>query len=68
MRYLSVLFILALMFRQGTAQNITSTIGSINSSTCAVGDTLVVPITTTMASGISTSAISLAIDYDTTKL
>ncbi|MFN6225236.1 MAG: cohesin domain-containing protein, partial [Bacteroidota bacterium] len=49
-------------------QNITSTIGSINSSTCAVGDTLVVPITTTMASGISTSAISLAIDYDTTKL
>ncbi|MEY3574710.1 MAG: hypothetical protein RLZZ617_1308, partial [Bacteroidota bacterium] len=50
------------------AQNITATIGSVNSSTCAVGDTLVIPITTTMASGISTSAISLAIDYDSTKL
>ncbi|MFM7497317.1 MAG: hypothetical protein ACKO17_04140, partial [Bacteroidota bacterium] len=50
------------------AQNITATIGSVNSSSCAVGDTLVIPITTTMASGISTSAISLAIDYDSTKL
>ena len=50
------------------SQNITATIGSVNSSTCAVGDTLVIPITTTMATGISTSAISMAIDYDTTKL
>ena len=50
------------------AQNITATIGTINSSTCAVGDTLVIPVTAVMASGISTSAISLAIDYDSTKL
>ena len=50
------------------AQNITATIGSINSSTCAVGDTLVLPVTAVMGSGISTSAISFAIDYDSTKL
>ncbi len=50
------------------AQNITATIGSVNSSTCAVGDTLVIPVTAVMGSGISTSAISLAIDYDSTKL
>ena len=49
------------------AQNITATIGS-PSSCLNVGDTLVVPITASMASGISTSAISLAIDYDSTKL
>ena len=49
------------------AQNITATIGS-PSSCLNVGDTLVVPITLSMASGISTSAISLAIDYDSTKL
>jgi hypothetical protein len=33
-----------------------------------VGDTIVVPIGISMATGISTAAISLAIDYDTTKL
>ncbi|MFM7589719.1 MAG: cohesin domain-containing protein [Bacteroidota bacterium] len=48
--------------------NIQTTIGSFNSSTCAVGDTIVLPITVNMVSGISTSAISMAIDYDTTKL
>ncbi len=48
--------------------NITTTIGSFNSSTCVVGDTIVLPVTVTMASGISTSAISMAIEYDTTKL
>jgi len=48
--------------------NITTTIGSVNSSSCAVGDTLVLPIMVNMASGISTAAISMAIDYDTTKL
>ncbi|MFM8512536.1 MAG: cohesin domain-containing protein, partial [Bacteroidota bacterium] len=48
--------------------NIQTTIGSFNSSTCAVGDTIVLPITVNMASGISTAAISMAIDYDTTKL
>ena len=49
------------------AQNITATIGS-PSSCLNVGDTLVVPITASMASGISFTAISIAIDYDTTKL
>jgi hypothetical protein len=49
------------------AQNITAAIGSV-SSCLNVGDTLVLPITASMASGISTAAISLAIDYDTTKL
>nr|MBM3932098.1 hypothetical protein [Sphingomonadales bacterium] len=48
--------------------NVQTTIGSFNSSTCAVGDTIVLPITVNMASGISTAAISMAIDYDTTKL
>jgi len=48
--------------------NIQTTIGSFNSSTCAVGDTIVLPITVNMASGISTAAISMAIDYDTTKI
>ncbi|MFM7588022.1 MAG: cohesin domain-containing protein, partial [Bacteroidota bacterium] len=48
--------------------NIQTTIGSFNSSTCAVGDTIILPVTVNMASGISTAAISMAIDYDTTKL
>ena len=71
MRHLSqllstCLFLLSFNFSQ--AQTITTTIGSVNSSTCAVGDTLVIPVTAVMGSGISTSAISLAIDYDSTKL
>ncbi|MFM7700383.1 MAG: cohesin domain-containing protein, partial [Bacteroidota bacterium] len=33
-----------------------------------VGDTVTVPVTISMASGISTAAISMAIDYDSTKL
>lgn len=49
-------------------QNITTTIGSYSSTTCAVGDTIVLPITVAMASGISVGAISMAIDYDTTQL
>ncbi|MFM7588834.1 MAG: Ig domain-containing protein, partial [Bacteroidota bacterium] len=48
--------------------NIQTTIGSFYSSTCMVGDTIVLPISVNMASGISTAAISMAIDYDTTKL
>ncbi|NBU72585.1 MAG: hypothetical protein EBS53_14280, partial [Bacteroidetes bacterium] len=48
--------------------NIVATIGSINNSTCAVGDTIVLPISAIMAANISTSAISFAIDYDSTKL
>ena len=46
------------------AQNITTTIGSVSG---CVGDTVVVPVQVTMATGISISAISFAIDYDTTK-
>ena len=49
-------------------QNITIIIGSYSSTTCAVGDTIVLPITVAMASGISVGAISMAIDYYTTQL
>jgi len=62
------LFVSLLLARTALAQNVTATIGNYNSANCAVGDTIVLPITATMASGITTSAISLAIDYDTTKL
>ncbi|NBW43421.1 MAG: hypothetical protein EBR29_06370, partial [Sphingobacteriia bacterium] len=48
------------------AQTISTTLGTVTGA--CVGDTVVVPVTVTMASGISTSAISMAIDYDTTKL
>ncbi|NBU71885.1 MAG: hypothetical protein EBS53_10640, partial [Bacteroidetes bacterium] len=48
------------------AQSINTTLGTVTG--VCVGDTVVVPVTVTMASGISTSAISLSIDYDTTKL
>ncbi|MFM9060878.1 MAG: hypothetical protein ACKOQP_04335, partial [Bacteroidota bacterium] len=66
----SIFFLLIglLMARNVSAQNITATIGTFNSANCAVGDTVVLPITTSMAVGITTGAISLAIDYDTTKL
>ena len=68
-RFYKFLISIGLLFTSynSIAQNITATIGS-PSSCLNVGDTLVLPITTTMASGISTSVISLAIDYDTTKL
>lgn len=48
------------------AQTINTTLGNITG--VCVGDTVVVPVTVTMGTGISTSAISMAIDYDTTKL
>ncbi|MFM9143433.1 MAG: cohesin domain-containing protein [Bacteroidota bacterium] len=48
------------------AQNINTTLGSVTG--VCVGDTVVVPVTVTMGTGISTSAISMAIDYDSTKL
>ena len=53
---------------ESKGQNITSTIGSFNSSGCAIGDTISVPVTVSMASGISVGAISIAIDFDTTKV
>ncbi len=48
------------------AQTINTSLGTVTG--VCVGDTVVVPVTVTIASGISTSAISMAIDYDTTKL
>jgi len=50
----------------GTGTNVVTTI-PVLSSTCNVGDTIVVPVTVTMGS-IPTAAISLAMDYDSTKL
>ena len=66
----SVFFLLVsfLLSQTVSAQNVTATIGNYNAANCAVGDTVILPITTSMAAGITTSAISLAIDYDTTKL
>jgi uncharacterized protein YjdB len=66
--YFRAILLIIFFVNQGKAQNITATIGSFNSTTCAVGDTLVLPVSTVMGTGISVSAISLAIDYDTTKL
>jgi hypothetical protein len=69
--YFSSIFFLLVSFllsQTVSAQNITATIGNYNAANCAVGDTVILPITTSMAAGITTSAISLAIDYDTTKL
>ncbi|MFM8685494.1 MAG: hypothetical protein ACKODJ_02965, partial [Bacteroidota bacterium] len=45
-----------------------TTIGSYNSSTCAVGDTIVLPVSVNMPPGISVGAIGLTIDFDNTKL
>ncbi|NDC72276.1 MAG: hypothetical protein EBZ62_02310 [Sphingobacteriia bacterium] len=60
---------IALCFNAASAQfNIQTTIGSYNSSNCTVGDTIILPVTINMAPGISLGAISLAIDFDTTKL
>jgi hypothetical protein len=65
--FLGVL-LLGLMIQAGwvQAQSINTTLGTVTG--VCVGDTVVVPVTVTMGSGISTSAISLSIDYDTTKL
>ncbi|NBW43884.1 MAG: hypothetical protein EBR29_08755, partial [Sphingobacteriia bacterium] len=45
--------------------NIATSIGAV---TGCIGDTVSVPVTINMASGISTAAISMAIGYDPTKL
>ena len=69
--YFSSIFFLLVSFlltQTVSAQNVTATVGNFNAATCAVGDTVILPVTASMASGITTSAISLAIDYDTTKL
>ena len=61
---LLISFLLQLFVTTAVAQTITAIIGNVNSSNCAVGDTLVIPITTTMSGNLSVGAISLAIDYD----
>jgi len=53
-----------------TTTNITTTIGqyqSSSASTC-VGDTISIPVSINMATGIGVSAFSFAINYDTTRL
>lgn len=59
------IFVLSLGF--GTAQGqITTTLSNVTGA--CVGDTVIVPVTIAMNPGISVAAISMAIDYDTTKL
>jgi len=57
-------FLFLWFINTAVAQNIQTTLGSFNSSSCAVGDTITLPVNVSMASGISTAAISMAIDYD----
>ena len=66
-----LLFLLSFFFigiQTSLSQNITAQIGTYNSSNCQPGDTISIPVSITTASGIGVSAISLAIEYDTTKL
>ena len=49
-------------------QNVSAQIGNYTSTSCQPGDTISIPVTITSAPGISVSAISLAIEYDTSKL
>ena len=62
-----IVFCFLILFHLDLAgQTINTTLGTI--SNACVGDTVLVPVSITMGSGISTTAISMAIDYDTTKL
>ena len=66
-----LLFLLSFFFigiQTSLSQNITAQIGTYNTSNCQPGDTISIPVSITTASGIGVSAISLAIEYDTTKL
>jgi len=58
-------FFLLLASYNSLAQNITTTIGSVSG---CIGDTVLVPVSVTMGSGVYVSGISMAIDYDSTKL
>ena len=62
-------FLLSFLFlwfvNAAVAQNITTTIGAVSG---CIGDTVSVPVTINMASGISVGNITLSINYDTTKL
>lgn len=69
--FLFLLFFLSFFFigsQTSLSQNITAQIGAYNSSNCQPGDTISIPVSVTTATGIGVSAISLAIEYDTTKL
>ena len=69
--FLFLLFFLSFFFigsQTSLSQNITAQIGAYNSSNCQPGDTISIPVSVTTATGIGVSAISLAIQYDTTKL
>ena len=57
-------FFLLFASHNSLAQNITTTIGSVSG---CVGDTVSIAVTVIMGTGISVAAISLSVDYDTTK-
>lgn len=67
-RFYKLLISIGLFFASynSLAQNITTIIGSVSGG--CVGDTVLVPISISMGSGIAFSAVSISIDYDTTKL
>ncbi|MBM3912939.1 MAG: T9SS type A sorting domain-containing protein [Sphingomonadales bacterium] len=69
LKYFTFLFSTLLAITLGVSHvqgQITTTIGNISGA--CVGDTITVPVTVTMNAGISVAAISMAIDYDSTKL
>jgi len=61
-------FLFLWFINTAVAQNIQTTLGSFNSTSFTVGDTITLPVNVSMVAGISTAAISMAIDYDTSKL
>ncbi|MFM8838172.1 MAG: cohesin domain-containing protein [Bacteroidota bacterium] len=62
------IFVMSLVGQHVKAQvnTLQTTIGSVPNA--CVGDTVSIPVTVTMGTGISVAAISLSVDYDTTKL
>lgn len=63
---LLALFLLSGNVVQGQGIPVQTTIGTVPSA--CVGDTILVPVTVAMGTGISVAAISLSVDFDTTKL
>jgi len=57
--------LLCISYTWAQVTTLQTTIGSIPNA--CVGDTVSIPVTVTMGSGISVAAISLSVDYDTTK-
>jgi hypothetical protein len=66
--YITAFCFFLMPFHTLWAQSIQTTIGSYNGSNCNIGDTIVLPVNVIMATGTSIGAISMAIDFDTTKL